>query len=115
MTKRVTGDSRAVNLRSINGLPNAGDGLRVGGRRDRQTKYRRRAIQQSTCRTTTCQDSGAPSSNDGFGALMLDPEYDATDLLLQPGDGVWPIRNTMDDHCIRNCRFGVVAGYEPAP
>ena len=80
-----------------------------------QTKYRRRAIQQSTCRTMPCQHSGALSPNDGLNALIPAREYDASRSLLQPNNGMSSTCNTLQAGCSRNCRFSPVAGYLRRP
>lgn len=58
------------------------------GETAQRTKYRWPAIQQSTCRTTACQHSGALSPNDGFNALISARGYDALGSLLQPNNGM---------------------------
>jgi hypothetical protein len=80
-----------------------------------QTKYRRRAIQQSTCRTMPCQHSGALSPNDGFNALIPAREYDASGPLLQPNDGMLSTCNSLPMRFSRNSRFSGVAGYPHRP
>lgn|SRR5512146_2303880 len=85
------------------------------GKTTPQTKYRRRANQQSTCRTMLCQHYGALSPNDGLNALIPAREYDASGSLLQPNNGMSSTCNSLQMRGRRNCRFSAVAGYLRCP